>query len=143
MLIRNRFLLGALAFAAVTLAPSSLLAAPHPGHDEEPTQLVFKVGKSGEVNIPTTVRIGISVLKKGKYLFQHLLEDGNHVFVFTAIAKHKKAEISEPAVIRVKSVNTLPRKKTSSSTLLAKEDQDHNWRILMIEVAGENMEHMF
>lgn len=128
--------------AAVALITSPLLAVPHPGHDEDPIELVFKVSKNGDVNIPTAVHIGKWQIKKGKYLFRHLVEDGAHVFVLTEIPK-KNGEIPEPAVTRITSVRVVPGRKPSSTTLLAKEDHDFGYRILTIAVAGENLEHMF
>lgn len=145
MLRGIRSILAGLAVAAVICAGSAGLAAPHDGpHGEEgPTEWVLKVGKTGEVNIKSDVRIGGSILKRGKYLFQHEVEGEDHVFLFTEITKNRKTETLEPTVMRIKSKQALPGGKTSSSRLLAKEEKDRTYRVMVIEVANEDIMHTF
>lgn len=145
MLKFNRCTIAGLACASMISTASPLLALPLDDHEEEEesTDVIFRVGKNGDVNIKSSVRIGEFVLENGRYSFQHEVKGNDHVFVFTAIVKNKDSESSEPAAIHIKSVNVLRGEKTSSSILLAKQEKDFGYRIVMIEVAGENMEHTF
>ena len=104
-------------------------------HDEDPGDPSFKIGKNGEVNLKTDVRIGETILKKGKYTVQHRIEANDHMFVFLDL-KHEQT-----IVIRSKAV--FPGEKTSESVIHAKEEKDRSARVTKIEMAGENVDHVF
>jgi hypothetical protein len=48
---------------------------------EGPTDLVFKVGKTGDVNINRDVKLGTYLVKRGKYMLTHEVQDQRHFFV--------------------------------------------------------------
>jgi len=60
------------AIAVLILFGSFSLGAVHDGdHGEGPTDLVFKVGKTGDVTINRDVKLGTYLVKRGKYMLTH------------------------------------------------------------------------
>ena len=111
-------------------------------HDEEDGDPYFKIGKNGEVKFGVDIRIGDLVLKKGKYILQHRIENGDHIFVFlNTKVEQKNASANTPITIRSKGV--FPGDGAGQSMIHGKEQKDHSVRISKIEIASENMDHTF
>jgi hypothetical protein len=119
--------------------PVAALHDGHDGHDEGPTELVFKVGKTGEIKIGTDVRIGDVLAKKGKYLFTHRVEGDSHILVLTGIAQ-KTA--SESAFYEVRMRLVPARNQVKTSALFVQEQRDHSYRVTIVQIAGESGDHI-
>lgn len=144
MLRYVRSTLRGLAIAAVVAVGPAAVAAPHDGpHEPAPTDRVFTVDKNGKVHVKHDVRIGQSVLKKGKYWVQHQVERDAHAFVFTEIPESTNGGTSRPIVLQVTSKHVLRGEKTRRTTVLAVEEKDRSYTVAKIAVAGENMDHTF
>jgi len=134
----KRTLHAALLSAFIVLFATSVLAR----HDEQDGDPYFKIGKNGEVKFDSDIRIGDSLLKKGKYIVQHRIENGDHTFVFLNTKGDKNNSAADrPLTIRSKGV--FPGDGAGQSGIHGKEEKDHTVRITKIEIAGENLDHAF
>jgi hypothetical protein len=121
---------------------SSLLAALHDGdHGGGSTDRTFKVGKTGEVNIGTDVKIGNQLVKRGKYILTHRTEDGRHVFVLAEVDKKKAASQLSTAELDSRFLPNPERVKNSA--VVTKQQRDHSYEVMKIQMAGENGDHVF
>ena len=130
------------AIAVLMLFGSSALGAMHDGdHGEGPTDLVFKVGKTGEVNVNRDVKLGTYLVKRGKYTLTHEVQDQRHLFVFTEI--NKKKQPSQLGVYTLAGTFLANSEKVGKSSVTAKEMRDHSYEVVTIQIAGENGNHVF
>ena len=123
--------------AVVLLAVAPLLAA-HPGHDDGPVDEVFKVGKKGDVNIRHDLAAGGVLIKRGKYLFEHRVEGERHTIVLTGTGRKDGTEPRYEMPMRLISGGETVKR----SAIFAKEAADHSLYLTIIEVAGEDVEHV-
>jgi hypothetical protein len=130
-----------IAIAVSILVGSSSLGAHEGDHGEGPTDLVFKIGKTGEVNINRDVKLGTYVVKRAKYTLTHEVQDQRHLFVLTEI--NKKKEPSQLAVYNLAGNFIANSDRVKKSSVTAKEMRDHNYEIVTIQIAGENGNHVF
>jgi len=130
------------AIAVLILFGSFSLGAVHDGdHGEGPTDLVFKVGKTGDLNINRDVKLGTYLVKRGKYMLTHEVQDQRHFFVLTEI--NKKKEPAQLAVYDLTSSFIANSERVKKSSVTAKELRDHSYEIVTIQIAGENGNHVF
>jgi hypothetical protein len=113
----------------------------HDGHDDGPSDMVFKVTKAGEVKIATDVKIGGVMVKRGKYMLTHRTEAASHVFILTAA--DKKTAAAEFPTTELPSRFIPSAQAVKNSTLLAKEQRDHRYEVVRIQIEGENGDHVF
>ena len=110
----------------------------HPDHDEGPRTEIFRVGKNGQVNIRYDVILGVERVKRGKYLFAHAVEGEAHRIALSRIDKKANAQAPFDVPVQI-----IPRRETAKRTaIIAKEAADRSLRVTLIEVAGENVEHI-
>ena len=119
----------------------SLMAFHDGDHGEGPVDTTFKVNKTGEVNIGMDVKIGTYLVKRGKYMLTHRVEDERHVFVLAEI--NKKKQPAQLAMYEVASRFLTNPKPVKNSTLSAMEQKDHSIEVVKIQIAGENGDHIF
>jgi hypothetical protein len=114
-------------------------AAVHDGnHAAGPGDKIFKVGKNGDVKIGNDVKIGEILVKKGKYLFEHRVDGGQHIVVLTSIDNKNS---SEAVVHEIRTRLITSRDPVKKSALFAEEQRDRSYRVTVIQIAGENGDH--
>ena len=137
-----------------------LLSASVPGaaqHEHKTTAL--SVGKTGEVTFTTETKIGDITLKPGRYYLDHRVEGtvqprrvAGHYIHFTQVTpeEHQRRKavrdaiggkpVAHPGEIECE-LEAL--KKTASKTTIFTTTENGVRRITRIEIAGENMAHVF
>lgn len=123
----------------LVFAGSLPAAAVHDGHDEGPTEYVFTIGKNGDVKIGSDVKIGDALVKKGKYLVAHRVEGDSHILVLTGI-DGKKTDVAPVHEILMRLIPA--RNPVKKSAMSAKEQSDHLYRVTIVQIAGENGDHI-
>lgn len=97
-------------------------------------QGMIHVGKKGEIALSDQLRVGETVLKPGKYVFQHVVEGADHVLVF------KTATGKEAARVKCK---LEPLGQKVRQTALYTHAGDGGELILQaVNVEGEDVKHV-
>lgn len=117
------------------LGPAAAHDGPHGGPDE----VAIRAGKNGEINLRENLTVGTALVARGKYILTHRLDDERHVIVLTAAAP-KKGEV--PVVHEVPTQLLVSRNVPKRTTLYARELANRRLVALMIEIAGEQAEHV-
>ena len=126
--------------ASVLCAAFGVSVATHDGpHGPGENDVVFKVGKTGEVKIGADLRLGRRTIPRGKYVFEHRVEADNHVIVLTGAASDKKVA---SAVHEIPTRWVTSRDNVKSSLIVTREQRDWSYHITSIKVAGENGHHI-
>lgn len=109
-----------------------LLAQHHDAQHKD--EGMIHVGKKGETNLSSPLRVGETVLKPGRYQFKHTMEGDDHVVAFlttdgkeVARVKCKLEPLGEKA--KVTAIHTSPG--TGGERLLT-----------AVQVQGENAKHI-
>jgi hypothetical protein len=110
---------------------------PHP-HDDTIPDMEVRIGKTGEVNLPT-VRIDDIELKKGRYTIQHRVEGSAHWFTFVAKALKGRGSV-KPVEVRARVIPNSERAKNSTILLVA---PNYYYRLASIRLAGELVVYTF
>ena len=97
----------------------------------------MKIGKKGQVSFATEVKLGEVTLKAGQYTVQCRRDGSDHVMRFTPAGARGSAETTEVKC----SKEMLPR-KVSAGSVHSHKDGDVV-RLTRIEIAGENVAHVF
>ena len=140
--------------AAFLLVAGSLRAAQH-----EHKTAALSVGKTGEVTFTTETQIGGITLKPGRYFLDHRVEGTTtprkvvaHYIHFTEVTpeEHQRRQavrdaisghpVAHPGEIECE-VEALP--KNAAATKVFTTTEDGIRRITRIEIAGENVAHIF
>lgn len=121
----------------VVAAPT--FAAAHDGPHGAESDVVFQVGKNGEVKIGADLQVGGTLIKKGKYVFAHRIDGDVHIVVLTGVAG-KDTPVAPVHEIRTKLVPS--RDRVKGSALFTHEEHDLSYRITTIKVAGESGDHL-
>ena len=83
-MIRSLKWIASVATMLIFYAGAEMTAHPD---DENPSDEIFNVGKSGEVKIGQDVTAGEVRVKRGKYLFEHRVHGERHMIVLTGVGK--------------------------------------------------------
>lgn len=121
--------------ATAVLLHSGVITA-HP-EDEDPSDEIFTVGKTGEVKIGHDVSAGSVLVKRGKYLFEHRVDGERHIIVLTGVGKDASERLYEIPMRLFASAKVAKR-----SALIARESKDHTVHITLVQVAGEGGDHI-
>lgn len=107
---------------------------------------VIKVGKTGEMQFDSEIRVGELTLKPGRYKFQHRVEGSDHFVHFTEVTKrnplsgHSGGEPkAHPGEVKC-TLEPLNRKVSQTIVVSSTEGGNH---VIRVEVAGENVAHIF
>ena len=135
--MKNRRLSIAIAAAALLCAGVAAIAAEH--------EHAMKVGKTGEMTFDKETKVGDMTLKAGRYQFQHRVEGSDHFVHFTEWTKPLYpstygSQKAHPGEIKCR-IEMLDKK--ASRTLVFLETGGTPQRIIRVEVAGENVAHLF
>jgi hypothetical protein len=108
-------------------------------------QQVIKVGKKGEVMFDQETKIGDLTLKPGHYQIQHRVEGSNHMVHFTEFKGQFQSwsgpsGLAHPGEVKC-SLEALQAKASQTQVTLNTADGER--RITRIEIAGENVAHVF
>ena len=114
-----------------------LLGVAYATAEESPHHQI-KVGKTGAMRLDQETRIGEIVLPPGEYRFVHRVEGGDH-YVHFSKAKRTGHDV-HPGEVRCQ-LEALSKK--ASQTAITTMDEGGTRRITRIEVAGENVAHVF
>jgi hypothetical protein len=98
---------------------------------------VMKIGKKGQVTFATEVKVGEVTLKPGQYTVQCRRDGSDHVMRFTPARARGSAETAE-----VKCGKEILPRKVSAGSVRTHRDGDVV-RLTRIEIAGENVAHVF
>ena len=137
MRINRRFMLSLLvATAALWMYTSAAIAQEH--------EHAMKVGKTGEVTFDTQTKIGDLTLPPGRYKFQHTVESTGHFVYFIQWNKQLPASYgvskTKPGEVPCR---LEPLEKKASQTLIYSVQEDGVKRVTRVEIAGENVAHVF
>ena len=114
--------------------------ATHDGpHGPSDTDVVLKVGKTGEVKIGADLRVSSRTIPRGKYVFEHRIDGDNHVIVLTGAASDKKVA---SALHEIPTRWVTSRDNVKSSLIVTREQRDRSYHVTSIKVAGENGDHI-
>lgn len=135
-----RLLLSLSAAAAVLLyTGATTIAAEH--------EHALKVGKTGEVNFDKETKVGDMTLKPGRYKFDHRAVGSSHFVHFTEWTqkgtytyRDLTAPKAHPGEVQCR-VEELS-KKVSQTTIYTTAEGNAE-RVTKVEVAGENVAHLF
>jgi hypothetical protein len=130
---RNATVAAALVMIVAT-APIAADEGPHGG----PAEATFKVGKNGDVKIGEDLKVGDVVVKRGKYKFEHRIEADQHTVVLTRIEARDAAESWYEIPMRLVAARGVPKR----TVVYAEELPDHSLILTLVEVAGENGNHV-
>lgn len=127
--------------AALGIVASLILSSPvlaHEGHDDGPTEQTFKIAANGEVKFGEDVRFGDILIKKGKYVLEHRIDGERHVIVLSATTK-----AGTSAAMYTAATETLAAKVTvKKSAVYATEGKDRILRVTVVQIVGENLDHL-
>ncbi len=132
-----------LAFAAV-VGMLILNSAPSMAAEHEHT---LKVGKKGDVTFVKDIQVGDLTLKPGRYILQHRVDGEDHFIHFTEVTKGSGysgtgggAPKAHPGEVKCK---LEPLAKTVQGTTLYYDTEGGVNRLTKVEIAGENVAHVF
>lgn len=128
-----------LGFGLVVLLFVAPRVLAHEGHDDGPTEQTFKIATNGEVKFGEDVRFGDFLVKKGKYVLEHRVDGERHVIVLSAVTK---AETKTPVVYDVPTQTVVSKLPVKRSAVFAAEGTDHLLRATVVQIAGENIDHL-
>lgn len=110
-------------------------------------QQVIKVGKKGEIMFDQETKVGDVTLKPGHYQLQHRVEGSDHLVHFTEfkgmhgyMQGRGPSGIAHPGEVKCR-LEPLPAK--ASQTKVSLNTANGERRITRIEIAGENVVHVF
>lgn len=120
---------------AVASGPSA-----HDGHDEDiPRDDVFKIGKSGEVKFGGDVRVGDTLVKKGKYVIAHRVDGDTHVLTLEPFGPTTP---SEAFVYEIRTRWFPSQDPVKASAIVAEQLRDRSFRVKTVQIAGEAGDHV-
>jgi hypothetical protein len=130
------------AVAWTLVAAGSASAAEH--------EHTLKVGKKGEITFDKETKVGDLTLKPGRYFFQHRVEGEDHFVHFTEVTKEPSyygggaggggVPKAHPGEVKCK---LEPLSKKVQATTLELDTEGGVNRVTRVEVAGENVAHVF
>lgn len=143
--MKNRWLLLSMAvMLAATLVLGTTVAAAA-------DQQVIKVGKKGEVTFDQPTQVGDVTLPAGHYIFQHRVSGEDHFIKFAGAKEmqHSNVTAGMPPMQMGRTTNNeikcsvepLNQKVTEQRITISTEGGVR--RVTRIEVAGENVAHVF
>ena len=137
-MMNRRFLLSLfVATATLSICTSAAIAQEH--------EHALKVGKTGEVTFDKETMVGDLTLKPGRYKFQHRVEGSDHFVHFTEWTKGRfSGESGTPKAHPGEEKCRLePLSKKVSQTAIYTTSEGGVNRVTKVEVAGENVAHVF
>lgn len=138
--MKNRRLLLSIvvAGAALLYTGAAAIAAEH--------EHAVNVGKTGEIAFDKETKVGDLTLKPGRYQFQHRVEGSNHFVHFTEWTEpnpasgHSGTPKAHPGEAKCR-LEQLDKKASQTRVFLDTEGTPQ--RVTKVEVAGENVAHLF
>ena len=110
-------------------------------------QQVIKIGKKGEAVFSEPTQIGDVTLKPGHYRFQHRVEGNDHLVSFTELRMSQGNHVTGSQLGTKESgeikCRVEPIDKKASQTAVFLNTEGGVRRITRIEIAGENVAHVF
>jgi hypothetical protein len=111
-------------------------------------QKVIKVGKKGEVMLSQETQVGDLTLKPGHYQMQHRVDGEDHMIHFTelkGIHRNPSYESAPTGTVHPGEVKCRlePMNAKASQTAVTMSTEGGTRRITRIEIAGENVAHVF
>lgn len=110
----------------------------HQHMQHQPASQQIKVGKTGNVHLDQETKVGDLVLHPGDYRFVHRVEGEEHFVHFTELKALGRDEHPGEVKCQLESLG-----KKASQTAITTKDDGGTRRITRIEVAGENVAHVF
>lgn len=112
------------------------LLAQHQEHQgaRHQEQGMIHVGKKGEMTLSSVLRVGETMLKPGKYVFQHVIEGSDHVLVFKTAAGKEAARVK----CRLESLG----EKAKETALYARAGDGGESILDAVRVKGEDVKHV-
>ena len=131
----------ALAASTLLFSAASALAV---GHDH----MMMKIGKKGETTFSQETIVGNITLKPGNYIFQHKVVGTNHFMSFQRVSEGDPFDgfgggVREGHPIMIKCRIEPLNKKVSETSVDLTDTSGGIRRIISVEVAGENVAHLF
>jgi hypothetical protein len=111
---------------------------------------VIKVGKKGEVVFRQATQVGDTTLPPGHYVFQHRVSGDQHFVKFVGAKEMEHSGSSMTTPMRMGSTTTQeikcrvdPMSAKAKLTAVTVSTEGGVRRITRIEIAGENVAHVF
>jgi hypothetical protein len=109
---------------------------------------VVKVGKKGEIMFSQDTQVGDLTLKAGHYQMQHRVEGSDHMVHFTELkGMHNPpyhttgpTGVAHPGEVKCR---LEPMSAKAKETAVTMNTEGGVYRIIRIEIAGENVAHVF
>lgn len=107
----------------------------------------IKAGKKGDIVLSETTQVGDITLKPGHYLLQHRVSDGQHFVKFTEL-EMSRGRHPDGATTGAKDAGEVkctvqPLKEKVTQTAVYIDTAGGVRKVTRIEVAGENVTHVF
>ena len=126
----------AVAAAALFYTGAAAIAAEH----------AVKVGKTGEITFHKETKVGDLTLMPGRYQFQHRVEGSDHFVHFTEWTERNPAS-GHSGTLKAhpgeEKCRIEPLSKRVSQTAVFMATEGDAYRVMKVEVAGENVVHLF
>ena len=107
----------------------------------------LKVGKKGDIKLTTETMVGNIMLKPGRYKIQHRVEGEDHFIHFTEVTgpdvygTHGGGVAkAHPGEVKCK-LEPLPKKAEFTTVYI--DSEGGMSRVTKVEIAGENVAHLF
>lgn len=113
-------------------------------------QQVIKVGKKGEVVFDQPTQVGDITVPPGHYVFQHRISGGDHFIKFVGAKEmqHASTTMTTPMQMGPTTSKEIkcavePLSRKVSQTAVTIDTSSGTRKVTRIEVAGENVAHVF
>ena len=107
----------------------------------------LKVGKRGDFTLTTETMVGNMMLKPGRYIIQHRVEGEDHFIHFTEVTGPDVhgthgggVPKAHPGEVKCK---LEPLSKKAEATAVYTDSKGGMNRVTKVEIAGENVAHLF
>ena len=134
-------------FAAMAMLVIAIaFSLPAPAQDKKATP-DFTIGNKGEIHFNVPVKAGSAVLEPGMYQVQHVVEGADHVVTFREMQmpagyRHGNTPVSKVVAVSL-ACNIEPAEKVSNTKVTLRTNKAGEKEIAAVQVAGENVKHLF
>jgi hypothetical protein len=118
------------------VAIAALILALFAGSAVSANQNEMKAGKKAAIALTETAQVGDVTLLAGQYVFQHVVSAGQHFATFEG------PKGAGSTTQKVKCTNEVLKQKVTQTSVIT-TDVEGVRKITRIEIAGENVAHVF
>jgi hypothetical protein len=113
----------------------------HDGHDHEMKDKRMKIDQDGRLNLSEDMMLRQIQIRKGEYVVTHVVEGTEHWFTFSRIVDPAEEDrATEPVKVKA---SRLPTRETLKTSFVYAWPEEHEYRIIKIQLAHEAVEYLF